>query len=781
MSQHHGTETSRIVGRVALAVGVVLLAGIAGLLAGGLVTRLGGETEERPSAPGNKEAPQRAEWQPPKPPLYFYAPLTPGVDMEAIAGEVRMAAGAGVHDYIVRIPLTWSRGAAGADIEPTLYPLDRIEEIDPEAAVLLSVSLNPPESWLAEHSEAAAVRGSEPPKYPSAASATWIEAAKQALGGLLQTLESSPRGARVQGLVLGALENDRWLQSGGYDTSDTNQNGFRDWLRSQYADEAQLRSAWGNEKAGFESAAIPERPDTTDTTRVFFMLPKERARVDFLQYTSDRTADTILEITGYVQQTVQRPLKVYVQYGHQLEHLTNDHGQCGLGLLLEAEIDGFVSPVSYRDRRMGGPGGFMGPVNSAKYHGKQWVILDDTRTGISRDPTTGQIEKVEGLRTDDVMGVVQRNFAGALASGLGTIWADSDGTGALHDTKMWTEFGRMREAYQAVWGHPNSPRPGDFIPYRTRDKRLTLLVVIDEASRFFQRCDAPLNSRVLADVQSAALRAGVPAQFCLLQDVLEGRAAPASIYLFANAFHLPEAERNQLHSVLISQGATALWLYAPGYIAEEASVENVAKTTRLPVKAFDKPEKSGSSYRLGGGQWMRENEAFGESTTWSPLFYIDTEPAKVLATYRESTKPSIALDFFEEGWASVFLAEPAITPNLLREILLIFEQHVHFYREPADQLDTAYFGPGFMAVHASTVDERVLLFDDAYDVRDLIDPEVGWTNKLYLRLSMQLGQTHILELTPSISDALPEDSPAATVEATLPPTSGEPGSSTPAS
>ncbi|MCC6489326.1 MAG: hypothetical protein IT364_17630 [Candidatus Hydrogenedentes bacterium] len=742
MSVRGRSEAAGIYLRIAGAVVIVLIAGLAGLWAGSLGSGKTAKTRSVTTVPGAPvEETQVQETVPPPPaPLYFYASVQPGADLEAVAGEVAMAAKAGIHNHVLRVALPWP--GQGPAVTETLDPLDRIEQADPQATVILAITMNPPDTWLATHPEAAASDGI----HPSVTSEAWLSAGRDALVELMNGIEHSQRGNRVSGFLLGGLEEDQWRRSGDYDRSPANEAGFRAWLRTQYPDEQALRQAWGDDTLGFDDVTIPERPDTLDTQDVFFTQPGERAYVDYLRYVSESTADAISSFSAQLHQSGARVFKVFVPYGYSFELTANDTGHCALALLLDGVVDGFVSPVSYVDRGLGGAGGFMGPVDSAGYHGKQWLILDDTRTGISRNAVSGEIERIEGLRTEDVLHVQRRNYSATLARGLGLLWADADGTGSLHEPRMWEEFGKMRKAYEEVWTSAEVSKGVGFVSYPTPSGGVGLTVVVDEPSRFYQRCELPLNRRLLSEVRDSALRAGVPTQFSLLQDVLDRRAAPSLVYVFVNAFHLHAEDRARLKDVLVSQNSAAIWLYAPGYIDEKNDAENIALTTGFKVKQFEKPTMSGSVYLLEGGRWIQKDEEFGGTETWSPLFYIDTESNKAIAKYKSGGQVSAAVEFFEEGWASIYVAEPALPPNLLREILTILEEHLYLKPGEGSAADVFHFGPGFFALHAGESGERELDLGSSFDVQDMLDTNVGWLDKQQLVLPMKLGETKILRV-----------------------------------
>ena len=156
---------------------------------------------------------------------------------------------------------------------------------------------------------------------------------------------------------------------------------------------------------------------------------------------------------------------------------------------------------------------------------------------------------------------------------------------------------------------------------------------------------------------------------------------------------------------------------------------------------------------------MKKGDEFGKAEQWSPLFYVNAADSKILAKYRESGKASVAVEFFDDGWASIFIAEPTITGELLREILIILENYVVFRRGTTEHRDVAYFGPSLFAVHASVDGEHPVYFGEAVDAQDVLDPEVGWLNKLYIPIPMKLGDTRILRINLAVSDELPEAMP----------------------
>ncbi len=762
----------------------LLLAGaaLAGLYLGRLSVPIEVRTvAEREESPKPAAAPQDAEVSyidPDAPPLFFSPGIPQDGSLDIPVAEVAMAADAGVHQYFLPVSLTWEGPEHG---EGAFRVMQRVAEADPMAAMMLSVDLNPPQAWLEMHRNAARAGEDGALAYPSVCSQAWLEDAAGKLAALVGAVEASAMRGRVMGYVLCALRDGRWMQPAGVDTTGAAAQGFRDWLRRRYVTNTALQAAWGVEDATLDAASLPDVPAEAGLDQVFYVLPSQQPIVDYLRFSSEAVADAIAALVAAVKGATKSDALVLAPYGYSYELKRNDRGHFALGNLLDSDIDGFVSPVSYVDRGLGGAGGPMGPINSAQYHGLSWYLIDDTRTGVGRDPMTGKISRLKGLRAKDVYNVQRRNFALAAVHGLGLVWSDPQGEGWLHDAEQWNEFGTLREVYtylDAEGGPPHeaealarplveefqeSPGPEDpeeeagegsiegavapGPPNMPDHVDSGLALVVDESSRFYQRCGSELNTALLHQAREAAIRAGLPLQFCLLQDVVEDFAPPVSVYLFVNAFHLPTEQRRRLHERLARDRACAIWLYAPGYVNGEASVENVARTVGMKVAEFEGATRAGSAYLLSG-RWMSQDEHFGLPVEIAPLFYVDDSEADVLGRFTATEKASLAVRFFESGWTSVFIAEPTLSPRLLREILRILEQHLHFRPTGREFFDASYISERLFAVHARQPGDRAISLGRFYDAQDLFDTAIGWLEKESFTMPLNSGETRLLELTP---------------------------------
>ncbi|HOZ46503.1 MAG TPA: hypothetical protein PLO37_05975 [Candidatus Hydrogenedentes bacterium] len=755
MAREGGTRGDRawILARVGALVLAVIIAAAAGFWLGGESVYWGRKDQERrPVGPAESvpvmEMSPLGESPVSAPPLYMFADTEDDDQWPNALDEIGLAVQAGLGRFVVPVELPWT----GECLDTALERIRSVGTVYANAAVLLRMALDPPAAWLDAHPDERLVAGGESRPYASIASEVWFQSIQDGLSRFITALNGAPDLPTVCGYMPVCLESRSWQQPSAYDTSPPNVARFRRWLTERYPDDASLQAAWGIDTVTLETATVPDATDAEPEGQAFFAMPGERARIDYADYVSTRTAEVIAAVAAHVKKEVGDTVEVIVPYGFAFEQSTNASGHNGIGRVLESAVDGLAGPLSYADRQLGGSAGPVGLVDTIAARGKRWYVLDDTRTGVTRDPSTGALNRIPGLRAQDVCSLLERNFGAAMAQGTGVIWIDPGGQGALAAPDLWGPLGAMCRAYGE-----DVASVGDLDVWPRADT--CLAVVVDEASRSYT-CSSKLEELVLTRARDTALTSGVPIRFYLLEDVLSGAAPPATLYLFANSFKLSADARAKLHGLLAENKAVAIWLYAPGFIDETPDAENIALTVRMAVKAFEGPAVSGSAYELAGA-WLEKGDAIGEPLTWSPLFYIDDEEVDVIAKYRESGKPSAAMAFFEEGWASVYLAEPWTTPGLLREILRILEKHIYFLETTPRRFDAAYLGRNLLAIHGRDVGERAIALDPLrlWDVQDLLVPEIGWHQQRNFMLPLRAGETRLLRLTPATIEHDYEPSP----------------------
>ncbi|HQE82586.1 MAG TPA: hypothetical protein PLM14_06265 [Candidatus Hydrogenedentes bacterium] len=763
MSENESTRQRPAYVYVLLALLCIGASGALGFWVGGLLGRspqLDRFVEGDAQAPQAEEAlveiPEPVHW--PEPPIYVYLGQA---EPEILKAKVRQAAaemprddGAAVRlfRFAVEAPLPWPEHGMAADT--ALAAVGAIAEACPDAEIILSVALDPPTAWLEANPDAVMTIGEEKQPFVSVASKKWREAALGNLASLVKTMENAPGGPNVTGYVLRCLQNGFWIQPEGYDRSEANVTGFREWLTVRYETVEAFRAAWNEKDAAFETAPVPKEIRGGDAHTVFHRFPGERRNIDYLRYVSENIADTLALLASQIKATGGHDTRVLAPYGFAFGPTTNCAGHAALNLLLDSEIDGFVSPPGLGDYGIDKSGGILGAVHSALRHGKSWFLLDDTLANASAQAESDEAAaKQLRQRLDHV-------FAVAVTQGMGLLWRIPVDTQESPTENSWHTLKSLKTLYSPI----TEAKPADGMTPFGRNENLLMTIVLAETSRFNQVCDTALNADLLQTLPSNVLRMGVPTQICLLGDLLAGTVPVTPCYLFLNTFHLPQENREALHALLRDTGATAIWVYAPGYCNGEANAAaNIAATVQMTVKPLDKPVPSGSVVTLGGA-WIPTGTQFGDGVAWSPSFYIEDDDVNVIARRTGSDKASVAIAFLgdeadEKSWTSVYCAEPVMPVGLLREIFRTLEVFQYVRSAPPASEDFYYFGRNSLAVHAGASGERIIDLGGVYKVQDLLDPAVGWSEKRLMTVPIEAGQTRIFKVMP-VPEEVPNDESA---------------------
>jgi hypothetical protein len=199
---------------------------------------------------------------------------------------------------------------------------------------------------------------------------------------------------------------------------------------------------------------------------------------------------------------------------------------------------------------------------------------------------------------------------------------------------------------------------------------------------------------------------GAPADYYLLDDMLEGRLKPYKLYIFMNAFRLDEGRREALARELRRDGRVAVWIYAPGYLKDAPALEHMTELT---------------GFRFGKGEhpWgplmhildfehpitreLNQGLFWGTNSILGPVFHLDDPEARVLGqvVYSQGRcRAGLGVKEFEE-WTSIYVAAPNVPACVLRGMARYAGVHVY-----SDAEDVLYATPQLLGVHTIAGGER---------------------------------------------------------------------------
>jgi len=655
--------------------------------------------------------------------MWGHSPTSKEYSMTAIA---RSYAEAGIHFYDFDVGAggpepEWCGPAPDRenhfDFSTVQARFGRILDADPDARFHLRVYMEMNAQWWKDmYPDEREVDDSGQPLTQSFASRIWREQAKQFLREYIAYLQAIGLADRVIAYQTGAGHTGEWVKGltsmrtpcGDY--SQPMRRQFRDWLRVHYAnDVAQLRAAWANPDVTFDTAEVPPASAQWQTTHGSFRDPRrEQAVIDYYHSLADLCGDLIIDFNRTVKEATNGQALAGAFYGYLLElawnagffsegpdsdyTTTQRSGHLGLAKVLRSPyVDFLVSPYSYGYRGIGGHGAPMPPTESARLHGKLYIFEEDSRTYLA--PPNAGFGRTDSL--SDSVAVLQRNMAEVLTRGMGIWWS----SGSSHiDPIQEPAFQPLLKRFQEL---------GTFALHLDRQPAAEIAVLLDDESFFYESIRNELDLPLIFQQRLWGLpKLGAPADYYLLQDLLEDRLPPYKLYVFLNPFHLDASRRQALRERLCRDGRVALWIYAPGYLADEPDIQHMTDLTGFQFAQGDYawgPLMHVTDFDHPITQDLPQDLVWGTNSRLCPLFHLDDPQARILGqvVYSQGRcRPGLGVKPFPT-WTSVYCAAPNLPAPLLRGIARF--AGVHLYNEQGDVL---YATPQLLGVHTVEGGER---------------------------------------------------------------------------
>jgi hypothetical protein len=678
--------------------------------------------------------------------------------------QIRLAYEAGVRFFTALAHLPWRTRAGERRYEPLDEALQLFADNAPEAFVLPRLIFSPPSSWVRTHEGDMVLHSNgEQGDVSIASRAFWEGEADEALRAAVEHVAEGPHAGRVFGFY---LEHGEWFYEKGrdYDRSEANTQGFRDWLRARYRNNlVALRAAWYDGRVTFDTAAVPPYPPPAGLPAgaTLFFGPREQWYVDFHEYASDIVAQVIIRLGKAVKEASGGRSAVAVSYGYTLELPRSASGHLALGQILDsANVDILTGPISYSARMPGGSAPLPVPIESIHLAGKLWVSEDDTKTFLSSDDTPDAYNPKVGS-AEGTWAVHSRNFGAALACGAGISYMDLWGQGWLDDRAIWQNIRRLRDIAELVAVRRRDPRTR---PLPEPD----VAVFVDERSFFDVRSDESLLGHLISQQRDTLLRSGARIGFYLLSDLTKKDfPEKPKLFLFLNAFRIPEAVRTAIRERFQSDGRTLAWVYGPG--AREESLAELTDTVGMLLKLQPWGSKTGTHVLSNARSPLTDalrGQKLGEETRYNPSFYIADPKAQVLGEYASTSNPSLGVRKHAR-WQSVFIGEMTLTLPLLRGLYRLAGVPVYTVDD-----DVAWIGDNLLTLHSAPGGGTTVYLPEEGVLADLLTGETLATNGYGARLSMPPRGTRLLFHGPAAEVARfgidPKAGPPGLTEAELP-------------
>ncbi|MBN2289696.1 MAG: beta-galactosidase [Candidatus Glassbacteria bacterium] len=471
----------------------------------------------------------------------------------------------------------------------------RILKLDPQAILILRLSLDPPVSWMEDNLDQCTMfengsvrmiidkkigRTYDPQLTDNLkfclASRKWRQKAGEALTDFALKVGRSDFGHRVAGYFLTASETEEWYYTVRYDRryhahdfSKPMLEYFREFLRRKYGTDQALASAWNNDVRGFDSVRVPQLAERSLYTGVGEILLRRfeskshfgtLANPDFSEFESDyyravnhSVAEAIVSFCARLKELSGGRMLTGAFYGSQSCVVYHEMGVSAAVHKIQDSgvVDICASPASYFNRPLGGQAAHRGVHSSFALHGMLWMTEEDTRTHLC-DPRNWTLYSQAGSAEESCR-MIKRDFAKTLTGYNWAWWFENSHTDRWYDDPLILDtFRRIQQVFQA------SRRLGL--------KRTAEIAVINSEESIYYTDHESLRDMLMWQRQLEFERIGAPFDNYYVRD-LENPAMPDyKLYVFVNAVCLDDRERGLIREKIIGKGAAVLWLYAPGLI-----------------------------------------------------------------------------------------------------------------------------------------------------------------------------------------------------------------------
>ena len=577
--------------------------------------------------------------------------------------------------------------------------------------------------------------------YPSFASDLWRQKTAEALHNYVTHVRQSEYSRNVIGYFVCGGGTEEWYYWGDYDHNNHTVDfsppmlkAFRTYLRAKYAgDVRRLRAAWNDPAADF-GTALPPGPERFKPSAGAFWDPAKSQRIrDYYFVHNKAMEDSLLIFSRAVKQACAGQQLMGMFHGYLQNHWLLEGGQSTLkDLLRSPDVDFWSGPPQYDRRGSGEHGCVRFLMASLKQHGKLWISESDIRTVFSekdaRNPALyGRQEDV-----DESVACLQREYAHQLCEG-GNGWWFQMGKNWYHQEPILSLFDKMQRGGEAAMAFD-----------RTGDTDIAAVVDLDS---FFTGPSFPISTWLIdAFKVQETCRIGAPVDHWELDDILASGAKRYKLYLMLNCFSLSKEKRRLIEERLRRDGATLVWMYAPGFFNPDATPEMAAANTK-DLLGFPLETETGEGMKVQmkltpeGARFFAgfdPNRAFGsfERPAWSlekatgglkhtvpgdislrQRFY-GPEGGDVLARFVDGGRPSIAARQTPKA-TDLWIGSVMAPADLLRTVARRAGCHLF-----CDGDEIVYANKSFLAIHTRAAGERTFRLRRKSDVVEIFTGDV---------------------------------------------------------
>lgn len=579
--------------------------------------------------------------------------------------------------------------------------MEAIVSACPNALVIPRLRLIPTTLWLDAHPDETlvmhSIRAGQLTRIPTAtpASRLWAQTALERLQSLVEHAERTwPDHILGYHSGFGNCAEHVWFwnhYAGDY--TPAMQLAFRDFLRTRYRSDDELRHAWNDPDASLDRATTPPPHAFVGFSPDSLLHPlRDRAVIDFYQCQCHLMASLVTEQAHAVKDTLRRlgrqklfgAFYAYVSLpANSQSHFAVAHDEHQT-VLDCPDLDYLAAPIAYQARQPGGVCHGQVMPGSILCHHKLYYAEDDTGTHLSA--TRHNVMPASLEQTDNLL---RRNFLDAWRSG-GTQWfMDLFGEGSFRSPDLMET---IRQLTRFAQRHLDD-----------RQSIAQVAVLISDRSLSVSRTLDVLSGSMLELQLQEVAAIGAPFDAFRLEDlpqlVSQGRLGQYRLVLLPNAHLIADDLRELIDRHLKADGRTLVWVHAPDVWHQDGlSTEHVCRMTGIRLVPCACTSSMLTETLVTGQRLL-----YGPHRSVSPRLYGADPDAETLGygvdatavPLRQGSDGATLLRKTFPTWTSVWSASPTLPAALLQH----FAQNagVHLCSRRGDHVSAA---PNWLAVHA---------------------------------------------------------------------------------
>jgi hypothetical protein len=600
-----------------------------------------------------------------------------------------------------------------------------ITAVAPAGAVMLRLHLNPTMDWCQAHPEdcvgyADTVPDDPPghglmrplagdalrPTRASFYSESWQTWAHEALREFCKKLSATPEGDALFGLQLANGVYGEWHQFGFLhhdpDTGPAATAAFRNWLRSQYANENSLASAWNQPDLTWETVIAPDSPQRETASIGVLRDPETQQQViDYFTFLHAELTEIVLKFGATAKTSWPRPLVTAAFFGY-FYSLFGRHaagGQLALSAALKSpHLDCWCSPQSYEPhaKAFGGSGNSRGMIGVVRRAGKLWLDEMDTPTSHVGCPWDDTFTSTP----EDDIAIHRRNVLQSITRGGGQWWYDfgpvgrtpsferGGNTGWWDTPELLAEVEAIQRLTSARIDRPFE-RPADVLLVHDPMSFCHAVSQRQPPAAFGKlpmTTSDPVTPLLIDDLLHGLYGSGIVFDEALLDELAELDLTPYRLILFATTPVITPAQRTMLQNRVAQAGRhLALLGYAGWSDGRSVSPNHATKLSGIPTR-IHLIDQVTHQLALNG---VTEHRALAHSVA-VPAY--STDSAHTIGQWHDGAISAARRAIEKATWWTFAL--PPTSPGFLRTLALQAGCHA-----VNDHVETTLVGDGLIVVH----------------------------------------------------------------------------------